>query len=115
MVAATVALLAGCSRGAAPAASSSTPTPTQHGPDAFTSWLRGQGTFGSKVLEHETDDKLIELGNIACDGFGQGLTYGREVQALAESVAHPTQVQAAEFVQHAVPNLCPEYLDRLPS
>jgi hypothetical protein len=45
-----------------------------------------------------------------CEGLGiEGLEFGRVVQRLVQSEAHPTTTEATAFVRSAVRNLCPEH------
>jgi len=66
-------------------------------------------TFGTKDLAAASDEELLRLGKVVCDGLGiEGLGFGRVVQRLVQSEAHPT-TEARAFIRSAVPNLCPEH------
>lgn len=108
-----LALLAGCG-GGSKASSAPSPTPTvQPGPANFTAQAHDL-TFGSKDFESATDDQLLEVGNVACDGFGQGFDFARVVQAYVGSDAHPSTSEAEDFTRLAVTNLCPQYALQMP-
>ena len=94
---------------------STTPT-TQRaraGPQAFLSFARS-ASFGSKDLSTATDDQLLGIGNVVCDGLGNGLTFGQVVQGVVGSDAHPSTAEAEEFARQAVSNLCPQYASQVP-
>ncbi len=120
-LAATVAL-AGCGGVAQPPAAaplpSSTPSPTASptptpGPQAFLDYAHG-ASFGKKDFATASDDALLTVGGIACDGLANGLPFGRVVQGYLQSDAKPTLAEAEEFTRHAVTNLCPEHAGQLP-
>ena len=67
-------------------------------------------TFGIRDLAAASDEELLRLGKVVCDGLGiEGLGFGRVVQRLVQSEAHPTTTEATAFVGIAVRNLCPEH------
>jgi Protein of unknown function (DUF732) len=67
-------------------------------------------SFGSKDLAAASAGELLRLGRIVCEGLGiEGLGFGRVVQRLVQSEAHPTTTEAKAFVRSAVHNLCPEH------
>jgi hypothetical protein len=79
------------------------------GPVPFVTEARAM-TFGTKDLAAASDEELLRLGKVVCDGLGiDGLGFGRVVQRLVQSEAHPTTTEARAFVRSAVPNLCPEH------
>jgi hypothetical protein len=72
--------------------------------------------FGTKDLAAASDEELLKVGKLVCDGLGiHGLDYGRVVQRLVRSDACPTPAQASVLVSSAVRNLCPEHADAIPS
>jgi hypothetical protein len=67
-------------------------------------------TFGTKDLATASDEELLRLGKVVCDGLGiEGLGFRRVVQRLVQSEAHPTTTEARAFIRSAVRNLCPEH------
>jgi hypothetical protein len=67
-------------------------------------------TFGSKDLAAASAGELLRLGKVVCDGLGiEGLGFGRVVQRLVRSEAHPTTTEARALVRSTVRNLCPEH------
>ena len=79
------------------------------GPGTFVAEARAM-TFGTKNLAAASDGELLRLGKVVCDGLGiEGLGFGRVVQRLVQSEAHPTTTEARMFVGSAVRNLCPEH------
>ena len=87
-------------------ASSSIATP---GPGPFVAEARAM-TFGTKGLAAASNAELLRLGKVVCEGLGiEGLRFGRVVQRLVQSEAHPTTTEAGAFVRSAVRNLRPEH------
>jgi hypothetical protein len=79
------------------------------GPVDFVAEARAM-TFGTKDLAAASDEELLRLGRVVCEGLGiEGLGFGRVVQRLVQSEAHPTTTEARAFVRSAVRNLCPEH------
>jgi hypothetical protein len=79
------------------------------GPGPFVAEARAM-TFGTKDLAAASDEELLRLGKVVCDGLGiEGLGFGRVVQRLVQSEAHPTTAEARALVRSAVRNLCPEH------
>jgi hypothetical protein len=79
------------------------------GPAAFVAEARAM-SFGSKDLAAASDGELLRLGKVVCEGLGiEGLGFGRVVQRLVQSEAHPATTEARAFVRSAVRNLCPEH------
>jgi Protein of unknown function (DUF732) len=79
------------------------------GPVTFVAEARAM-TFGNKDLAAASDGELLRLGKVVCEGLGiEGLGFGRVVQRLVQSEAHPTTTEARAFVTSAVRNLCPEH------
>jgi hypothetical protein len=79
------------------------------GPIRFVAEARAM-TFGSKDLAAASDEELLRLGKVVCDGLGiEGLGFGRVVQRLVRSEAHPTTTEATALVRSAVRHLCPEH------
>ena len=79
------------------------------GPGPFVAEARAM-TFGNKDLAAASDGELLRLGKLVCDGLGiEGLGFGRVVQRLVRSEAHPTTTQAQALVRSAVRNLCPAH------
>jgi hypothetical protein len=67
-------------------------------------------TFGTKNLAAASDGELLRLVKVVCDGLGiEGLGFGRVVQRLVQSEAHPTTTEARAFIGSAVRNLCPAH------
>jgi hypothetical protein len=102
-------ILTGCGDSGAPALSTpATPTTATStaasGPDAFLADLARVG-FG---LKDATDTAFIDVGNSACRGLAQGISFGHQVQVFLRSDAKPTRQQAETLVRSAVKNLCPE-------
>jgi hypothetical protein len=57
-----------------------------------------------------SDGELLRLGKVVRDGLGiEGLGFGRVVQRLVQSEAHPTTTEARAFVRSAVRSLYPEH------
>ena len=105
-------LVSACSGGSDKAAPSPTPSPTAApGPATFAAEARMM-PFGTKDFASADDNQLLDIGNVACEGFGSGLTFGRVVQGFVESNARPTTAEAEAFTRLAVRNLCPEYLSQ---
>jgi Protein of unknown function (DUF732) len=91
------------------------PSVTTAGPAAFVAEARAM-PFGTKDLAAASDEELLKVGKLVCDGLGvHGLDYGRVVQRLVRSEACPTPAQASALVNSAVRNLCPEHADAIPS
>jgi hypothetical protein len=79
------------------------------GPGPFVAEAR-EMTFGAKDLAAASAGELLRLGKVVCDGLGiEGLGFGRVVQRLVQSEAHPTTTEARALVRSAVRNLCPEH------
>jgi hypothetical protein len=79
------------------------------GPGRFVAEARAM-TFGTKDLAAASDEELLRLGKVVCDGLGiEGLGSGRVVQRLVQSEAAPTTTEARALVRSAVRNLCPEH------
>jgi hypothetical protein len=79
------------------------------GPVPFVAEARAM-TFGTKDLAAASDEELLRLGKVVCDGLGiEGLSFRRVVQRLVQSEAHPTTTEAGALVRSAVRNLCPEH------
>jgi Protein of unknown function (DUF732) len=79
------------------------------GSGAFVAEARAM-TFGTKDLAAASDGELLRLGKVVCQGLGiEGLGFGRVVQRLVQSEAHPTTTEARALVSSAVRNLCPEH------
>lgn len=112
-----VLLTAGCGGGGDdPTPSPTTAAPTtvattpSTGPQAFLDDVAAAG-FGTKDA---TDPAFTSVGNTACQGLADGVSYGQQVQAFVESDAKPTQAQAETLVRAAVRELCPEHAGMLP-
>lgn len=108
-------LLAACGGGGSepsptpsPTAAATTTAPA--GPQAFLADVSAAG-FGDKDA---SDPAFLTVGNTACQGLADGISYGQQVQAFIESDAKPTQAQAETLVRSAVRNLCVEYAAMLP-
>ena len=86
-----------------------TPSTTVVGPAPFVAEARAM-TFGSKDLAAASEQDLLRLGKVVCDGLAiKGLGVGRVVQRLVQSEARPTTTEARAFVRSAARNLCPEH------
>jgi hypothetical protein len=86
--------------------SSSTPTA---GPGRFIAEVRVM-SFGTRDLAAASDEDLLRLGMVLCDGLGiESLGFRRVVQRLVQSEAHPTTTEATALVSSAVRNLCPQH------
>jgi hypothetical protein len=110
---------AGCGGGgnddAAHLPTSTAPSVTTAGPAAFVVEARAM-PFGSKDLAAASDEELLRVGKLVCDGLGiKGLDYGRVVQRLVRSEACPTPAQASALVKSAVRNLCPQHANAIPT
>lgn len=67
-----------------------TPTTVAAGPPAFLAEVKRM-EFGDKDFSAGPDDALLSLGNTVCEGLSDsGLNFGRVVQGLTQSDAHPT-------------------------
>ena len=104
------ALVAGCSAerddSTADATTSSIATT---GPGPFVAEARAL-IFGTKNLAAASTGELLRLGKVVCDGLGtEGVGFGRVIQRLMQSEAHPTTTEARAFVRSAVRHLCPEH------
>jgi hypothetical protein len=98
-----------------PEVTTTVPSVTTAGPAAFVGEARTMA-FGTKDLAAASDEELLKVGKLVCDGLGiHGLDYGRVVQRLVRSDACPTPAQASVLVSSAVRNLCPEHADAIPS
>jgi hypothetical protein len=94
--------------GAADETTTSSSTPTA-GPGSFIAEVRAM-RFGTRDLAAASDEDLLRLGMVVCDGVGiEGLGFRRVVQRLVESEAHPTTTEATVFVRSAMRNLCPQH------
>ena len=114
-----VLLGAGCGGGGnddtAHIPTSTAPSVTTAGPAAFVAQARAM-PFGTKDLATASDQELLRVGKLVCDGLGvKGLDYGRVVQRLVRSDACPTPAQAAALVNSAVRNLCPQHANAIPT
>lgn len=103
---------AGCgqarSNGAADVTTASSSTPTA-GPERFLAEVRVM-SFGTRDLAAASDEDLLRLGMVVCEGLGiEGLGFRRVVQRLVQSEAHPTTSEATALVSSAARNLCPEH------
>jgi Protein of unknown function (DUF732) len=110
-------LLALVGAGCGQANDDDTPVPsvTTAGPAAFVAEARSMA-FGTKDLAAASDEELLKVGKLVCDGLGvHGIDYGRVVQRLVRSDACPTPAQAVALVKNAVRHLCPEHADAIPS
>lgn len=113
-------LLAACGGGGSEP--SPTPSPTAaattapaatapvSGPSAFLADVSASG-FGGKDT---SDPAFVSVGNVACQGFADGTSYGMQVEAFVTSDAKPTRAQAEALIRSAVRNMCPEYSAMLP-
>jgi hypothetical protein len=89
-------------------------TTTAAGPAAFVAEARAMN-FGNKDFATATDDQLLELGNVVCEGLGSGLDFGRIAQGLGQTDAKPTTEEATTLAKSAVRHLCPQYAGAVPS
>ena len=101
---------AGCgqvrSNGATDATSTSTSTTPTAGPGRYIIEVRAM-SFGTRDLAAASDEDLLRLGMVVCDGLGiEGLGFRRVVQRLVQSEAHPTTTEATALVRSAMRNLC---------
>ena len=108
-------LLAASATGCSAESDDSTADPTTSsakataGPAAFVAEARVM-IFGTKDLAAASEGELLRVGKVVCEGLGiEGLGFGRVVQRLVQSEAHPTATAARAFVRSAVRNLCPEH------
>jgi hypothetical protein len=84
------------------------------GPPAFLAEVRAMD-FGDKDMASASDDALLEVGNMVCEGLGeQNLDFGRVVQVIVQTDAHPTTEQSSTLVKSAVRNLCPQHSTLVP-
>jgi hypothetical protein len=91
------------------------PSVTMAGPAAFVAEARAM-TFGTKDLAAASDEELLKVGKLVCDGLGtHRLDVGRVVQRLVRSDAHPTTAEATAMVRSAVRTLCPQHASAIPS
>ena len=85
---------------------SSTPTA---GPGRYIAEVRAM-SFGTRDLAAASDEDLLRLGMVVCDGLGiEGLGFRRVVQRLVQSEAHPTTTEATALVRSTVRNLCAQH------
>jgi hypothetical protein len=85
---------------------SSTPTA---GPGRYIAEVRAM-SFGTRDLAAASDEELLRLGMVVCDGLGiEDLGVRRVVQRLVQSEARPTTTEATALVMSAVRNLCPQH------
>lgn len=65
---------------------------------------------------HESDIKLLELGNLVCDSFDAGMTGDEVVQQITNTGVYDTDTKI-EFVgiviMSAMNELCPQYLNEV--
>ena len=87
---------------------------TAAGPAAFVAEARAMN-FGNKDFATATDDQLLELGNVVCEGLGSGLDFGRIAQGLGQTDAKPTTEEATTLAKSAVRHLCPQYANAVPN
>ena len=88
---------------------------TVAGAGAFVAEARAL-TFGTRDLASASDSELLKVGKLVCDGLGiHRLDFGRVVQRLVRSDAHPTTTEAAAMVTSAVRNLCPQHASAIPN
>jgi hypothetical protein len=106
---AAVLLAVGCSHNT-PTPAATTATTAAAGPAAFLADVAHAG-FGTKDA---SDPAFVNVGNTACQGLTDGVSYGQQVTAFVESAAHPNREQAETLVRSAVRNLCPERSGMLP-
>jgi hypothetical protein len=67
-------------------------------------------SFGTRDLAAASDEDLLQLGMVVCDGLGiEGLGFRRVVQRLVQSEAHPTTTEATALVRSAMRNLCAQH------
>jgi hypothetical protein len=108
---------AGCGEASSDSTADATTTAsssTMAGPAAFVAEARAM-PFGTKDLAAASDEELLKVGTLVCDGLGvHGLDHGRVVQQLVRSEACPTPAQASALVNSAVRNLCPEHANAIP-
>jgi hypothetical protein len=96
-------------------ATTAAPSVTMTGTAAFVAEARAM-TFGTKDLASASDEDLLKVGKLVCDGVGiHGLDFGRVVQRLVRTDAHPTTAEATALATSAVRNLCPEHVSAIPS
>ncbi len=82
---------------------------TTAGPGRFIAEVRVM-SFGTRDLAAASDEDLLRLGMVVCDGLGiESLGFRRVVQRLVQSEAHPTTTEATTLVRSAVRNLCPQH------
>jgi Protein of unknown function (DUF732) len=90
-------------------AADATTTSSTAGRGRFIAEVRAM-SFGTRDLAAASDESLLRLGMVVCDGLGiEGLGFRRVVQRLVQSEAHPTTTEATALVEGAVRNLCPEH------
>ena len=99
----------GAERDDSPAEATTSSAMATAGSGAFVAEAQAM-SFGTKDLAAASDGELLRLGKVVCQGLGiEGLGFGRVVQRLVRSEAHPTTTEARAFVRSAVRNLCPEH------
>jgi hypothetical protein len=90
------------------ATTTSLSTPTAE-PGRFIAEVRAM-SFGTRDLAAASDEDLLRLGMVVCDGLGiEDLGVRRVVQRLVQSEARPTTTEAKALVMSAVRNLCPQH------
>lgn len=108
-----VAALGACGDGGSGKSSAPSSSSPKAGPQAFLSFARS-APFGTKDFASASDEQLLGVGNVACEGLGSGLSFGRAVQVFVEGNGHPSTAEAEEFTRQAVHNLCPQYAGQVP-
>jgi len=116
-------LVAGCSSASAPA-----PVPSTHAapasPNAAPSPPPGPGTFvaiarktglGNKDIAHATDQQILQLGRILCEGMDEGAGYQDEISDIRKNAHKITVRQATIWIDAAARNLCPAHVSEIPS
>lgn len=89
------------------ASPTASPTPTS-GPVAFITEAQSM-TLGNTPLSAATEQSLLNLGNLACTGLGEGLSFGQVVQTFVETESEPTAAEAEAFARLSVTHLCPQH------
>lgn len=123
VIALAALLAAGCAQHKTTTVSGGTPSPAAThkaspspppGPEAFLAIVRKAG-LGDKDVANATDNQLLHLARIICDGMDSGVGYQDQIAAF-RTVGHGiTLRQATIWIDAAVRNMCPAHLSEIPS
>lgn len=103
-------LLAACGTHST-AAPKPSPTPVT-GPVAFVAAVKNL-PFGDLDFASQSDNQILNVGNLACTAMKEGNTFAALVQEAAGTHG-ATIAQGQQLVRLSITNLCPQYDSQLP-